>query len=218
MPRGTGRRVGRTIENGHSFCQAPDGCVTHEAALDCGERTFVLGVDVPRVSAAHEQEVRDRILDAAAPRLRREGLPQRDDRGRRPRERPVGRRDLHVLHGQGRAVPADLRPDRRARARRARRRGSLRRRRPPSGWRSPSRSTSRRSTSTTARPARSRLVQAWAEADREPGVREMLAGRRERLVGAGQLLLRQGVDQRRAAGLARRRRRRPAASSRCSTG
>ncbi len=37
------------------------------------------------------------------------------------------------------------------------------------------------------------LVQAWAEADREPGVREMLAARRERLVGAGQLLLRQGM-------------------------
>jgi hypothetical protein len=37
------------------------------------------------------------------------------------------------------------------------------------------------------------LVQAWAEADREPGVREMLAARRERLAGAGQLLLRQGV-------------------------
>ena len=44
-----------------------------------------------------------------------------------------------------------------------------------------------------ARPARSPLVQAWAEADREPGVREMLAGRRERLAGAGQMLLRQGV-------------------------
>ena len=38
------------------------------------------------------------------------------------------------------------------------------------------------------------LIQAWAEADREPGVREMLAARRERLVGAGQLLLRQGMD------------------------
>src|SRR4029077_1745962 len=39
-------------------------------------------------------------------------------------------------------------------------------------------------------------VQAWAEADREPGVREMLAGRRERLAGAGQMLLRQGVISR----------------------
>jgi AcrR family transcriptional regulator len=42
-------------------------------------------------------------------------------------------------------------------------------------------------------PGQVSLVQAWAEADREPGVREMLAGRRERLAGAGQLLLRQGV-------------------------
>ena len=42
-------------------------------------------------------------------------------------------------------------------------------------------------------PGQVQLVQAWAEADREPGVREMLAGRRERLAGAGQLLLRQGV-------------------------
>ncbi|MFL5684101.1 MAG: TetR/AcrR family transcriptional regulator [Chloroflexota bacterium] len=42
-------------------------------------------------------------------------------------------------------------------------------------------------------PGQISLVQAWAEADREPGVREMLAARRERLAGAGQLLLRQGV-------------------------
>jgi AcrR family transcriptional regulator len=42
-------------------------------------------------------------------------------------------------------------------------------------------------------PGQISLVQAWAEADREPSVREMLAGRRERLVGAGQLLLRQGM-------------------------
>jgi AcrR family transcriptional regulator len=42
-------------------------------------------------------------------------------------------------------------------------------------------------------PGQVTLVQAWAEADREPGVREMLVGRRERLAGAGQMLLRQGV-------------------------
>src|SRR3954452_9937474 len=40
-------------------------CTENIPALDCGEATFVLGVDVPRVSAAHEQEVRDRILAAA---------------------------------------------------------------------------------------------------------------------------------------------------------
>lgn len=37
------------------------------------------------------------------------------------------------------------------------------------------------------------LVQAWAAADAEPRLREMLVRRRERLVGAGQLLLREGV-------------------------
>jgi len=42
-------------------------------------------------------------------------------------------------------------------------------------------------------PGQISLVQAWAEADREPGVREMLSARRERLVGAGQFLLRQGI-------------------------
>jgi len=42
-------------------------------------------------------------------------------------------------------------------------------------------------------PGQVTLVQAWAEADREPGVREMLAARRERLVGAGRLILAQGV-------------------------
>jgi AcrR family transcriptional regulator len=42
-------------------------------------------------------------------------------------------------------------------------------------------------------PGQISLVQAWAEADREPGVREMLAARRERLVGAGRYLIAQGV-------------------------
>jgi AcrR family transcriptional regulator len=42
-------------------------------------------------------------------------------------------------------------------------------------------------------PGQISLVQAWAEADREPGVREMLAARRERLVGAGRYLMAQGI-------------------------
>lgn len=42
-------------------------------------------------------------------------------------------------------------------------------------------------------PGQVSLIQAWAEAEREPGVREMLAARRERLVGAGQILLHQGI-------------------------
>jgi AcrR family transcriptional regulator len=42
-------------------------------------------------------------------------------------------------------------------------------------------------------PGQVSLLQAWAEADREPAVREMLAGRRERLVGAGRVLIAQGI-------------------------
>ena len=42
-------------------------------------------------------------------------------------------------------------------------------------------------------PGQVTLLQAWAEADREPAVREMLAGRRERLVGAGRVLIAQGI-------------------------
>jgi len=42
-------------------------------------------------------------------------------------------------------------------------------------------------------PGQISLVQAWAEADREPGVREMLSARRERLVGAGRYLIAQGI-------------------------
>jgi AcrR family transcriptional regulator len=37
------------------------------------------------------------------------------------------------------------------------------------------------------------LVQAWAVADSEPRIREMLARRRERFVGVGQVLLREGI-------------------------
>lgn len=37
------------------------------------------------------------------------------------------------------------------------------------------------------------LVQAWASAEGDPRLRDMLIRRRERLVGAGQLLLREGV-------------------------
>ncbi len=48
-------------------------------------------------------------------------------------------------------------------------------------------------------PGRSSLVRAWAEAGEEPGVREMLARRRERLLGAAQLLLQRGHRPRRAA-------------------
>ena len=45
----------------------------------------------------------------------------------------------------------------------------------------------------TGAPGQISLLQAWAEAEREPSVRAMLAARRERLVGAGQFLIRQGM-------------------------
>jgi TetR/AcrR family transcriptional repressor of nem operon len=43
-------------------------------------------------------------------------------------------------------------------------------------------------------PGQVGLVRAWAEAGEEPEVREMLVRRRERLVGAAQLLLREGIE------------------------
>jgi AcrR family transcriptional regulator len=42
-------------------------------------------------------------------------------------------------------------------------------------------------------PGQVSLVAAWAEADAEPGVREMLVRRRERLVGAATMLLQDGI-------------------------
>lgn len=44
-------------------------------------------------------------------------------------------------------------------------------------------------------PGQATLVQAWAEAEQEPGVREMLVRRREQLVGAGRLLLEEGIGR-----------------------
>jgi AcrR family transcriptional regulator len=42
-------------------------------------------------------------------------------------------------------------------------------------------------------PGQVGLVRAWAEAGDEPGVREMLVRRRERLAGAAQLLIQEGI-------------------------
>ena len=67
-------------------------------------------------------------------------------------------------------------------------------------------------------PGQITLVQAWAEADREPGVREMLAARRERLVGAGRYAHLAGDRQRRTAGAGSTSTPSPVASSACSTG
>ena len=65
--------------------------------------------------------------------VRREGLPRRHDRRRRPAVRPVGRRDLHLLPGQGGALPPELRPDLRAAASRSSATASRRPTRPRTG-------------------------------------------------------------------------------------
>ena len=147
---------------------------------------------MPRVSAAHEQEVRDRILDAAtrvfaekgyhsstiADVVRESGLSVgaiysyfsgKDELIRLTCDQ-IAARGLDEL--AVRLAPATTTAERLAIAIRL---------------------YIETIDEYDGAPGQVTLVQAWAEADREPGVREMLAGRRERLAGAGQLLLRQGV-------------------------
>ena len=150
--------------------------------------------------------------------LRREGLPPRHDRRRRPPVGAVGRRHLHALHGQGAAVPVELRPRRRA---------------GPGGARSAPRAADhdrgaaarrdrllRRDRSTTfdGAPGQAPLVAAWAEADAEPG-RPRHARPPPRAPGRG----RDACSSRRASPAATCRpgstsMASPAASSACSTG
>jgi AcrR family transcriptional regulator len=147
---------------------------------------------VPRVSAAHEQEVRERILDAAtrvfaekgyhsstiADVVRESGLSVgaiysyftgKDELIRLTCDQ-IAARGLDEL--ATRLAPATTTAERLAIAIRL---------------------YVETIDEYDGAPGQVTLVQAWAEADREPGVREMLAARRERLAGAGQLLLRQGV-------------------------
>ena len=81
---------------------------------------------MPQVTAAHEQAVRARIVDAALRVFAEKGYHGRRCR-RRPPERALGRRDLHLLPEQGRAVPRRLRHRRRAGAGRAGRAACTRR-------------------------------------------------------------------------------------------
>ena len=185
----------RTIENGHSLCQRVLLRLLVHKRLTFGEQSFVLepASDVPRLTAAQEQQVRDRIIHAAVAVFAEKGYHRATIADVVRALRAVGRRDLHALHRQGGAVPPQLRPDLRAGPRRAR---------DPAGAadvdrRSParprSRTTSRRSTSSTAPPG---------QVESRPGLgRGRRGARRPRdarasaraALGAAQLLLREGI-------------------------
>jgi AcrR family transcriptional regulator len=147
---------------------------------------------VPRVSAAHEQEVRDRILSAAARVFSQKGYHS-STIADIVRESGLSVGAIYSYFS-GKDELIRLTCDHLA----TRGLDELAHRL------APARTTAERLAIAVALyvetiddydgdPGQVSLVQAWAEADREPGVREMLAARRERLAGAGQLLLRQGV-------------------------
>jgi len=147
---------------------------------------------VPRVSAAHEQEVRDRILSAAARVFSQKGYHS-STIADIVRESGLSVGAIYS-HFSGKDELIRLTCDELA----TRGLDELAHRL------APARTTAERLAIAVSLyvetiddydgdPGQVSLVQAWAEADREPGVREMLAARRERLAGAGQLLLRQGV-------------------------
>ena len=147
---------------------------------------------MPRVSAAHEQEVRDRILSAAARVFSHKGYHS-STIADIVRESGLSVGAIYS-HFSGKDELIRLTCDELA----TRGLDELAHRL------APARTTAERLAIAVALyvetiddydgdPGQVSLVQAWAEADREPGVREMLAARRERLAGAGQLLLRQGV-------------------------
>jgi len=144
---------------------------------------------VPRVSAAHEQEVRDRILSAAARVFSQKGYHS-STIADIVRESGLSVGAIYS-HFSGKDELIRLTCDELA----TRGLDELAHRL------APARTTAERLAIAVALyvetiddydgdPGQVSLVQAWAEADREPGVREMLAARRERLAGAGQLLLR----------------------------
>ena len=147
---------------------------------------------MPRVSAAHEQQVRDRILAAAARVFSEKGYHS-STIADVVRESGLSVGAIYT-HFSGKDELIRLACDGIA----ARGLDELAERL------GPARTTAERLTIAIAlyvetideydeAPGQISLVQAWAEADREPGVREMLAGRRERLVGAGRYLISQGV-------------------------
>jgi AcrR family transcriptional regulator len=147
---------------------------------------------VPRISAAHEQEVRDRIVNAAmrvfsekgyhsstiADVVRESGLSVGAIYTYFPGKEALFRHSCDLIAARG----LDELAERLA----------------------PATTTAERLTIAISMyvetidaygdtPGQRSLIQAWAEAEREPGVREMLAARRERFVGAGRYLIAQGV-------------------------
>jgi AcrR family transcriptional regulator len=147
---------------------------------------------VPRISAAHEQEVRDRIVNAAArvfsqkgyhsstiaDVVRESGLSVGAIYTYFPGKEALFRHSCDLIAARGldelaeRLAPATTTAERLAIA-----------------------ITMYVETLDAYgdAPGQTSLIQAWAEAEREPGVREMLSARRERLVGAGRYLIAQGV-------------------------
>lgn len=147
---------------------------------------------MPRISAAHEQEVRDRILDAATRVFAAKGY-HGSTIADIVRESGLSVGAIYT-HFSGKDELVRLTCDQVA----ARGLDELAARLTPATTTAERMAIAIRLYVETiddyeGAPGQITLVQAWAEADREPGVREMLAGRRERLVGAGQMLLRQGV-------------------------
>jgi AcrR family transcriptional regulator len=147
---------------------------------------------VPRISAAHEQEVRDRIVNAAmrvfsekgyhsstiADVVRESGLSVGAIYTYFPGKEALFRHSCDLIAARG----LDELAERLA----------------------PATTTAERLSIAISMyvetidaygdtPGQRSLIQAWAEAEREPGVREMLAARRERFVGAGRYLIAQGV-------------------------
>ncbi|HEY8636503.1 MAG TPA: helix-turn-helix domain-containing protein [Candidatus Limnocylindrales bacterium] len=147
---------------------------------------------MPRISAAHEQEVRDRILDAAMRVFSEKGY-HASTIADVVRESGLSVGAIYT-HFSGKDELIRLTCDQIA----ARGLDDL------ADRLAPARTTAERLAIAirlfvetidefAGGPGQITLVQAWAEADREPGVREMLSARRERFAGAGGMILRQGV-------------------------
>ena len=149
---------------------------------------------MPRVSAAHEQQVRDRIVSAAvrvfsekgyhgstvADVVRASGLSVGAIYTYFPSKEALFLQSCDLLAGRGleelaiRLAPIESTPDRLAAA---------------------IAYYVETIDDFDGDPGQVSLVRAWAEADGESGVREMLGRRRERLVGAATLLLQEGIGR-----------------------